>query len=54
MRVDTASEGEDIAGKNWSKNEQKTPLHALSGIQGQGSAGRRSGRQDAGRVGTAA
>ena len=34
MRVDTAPEGEDIARENWSKHEQKTPPHALSGIQG--------------------
>ena len=54
MRVDTAPEGEDIARENWSKHEQKTPPHALSGIQGQGGAGRRSRRQDAGRVGAAA
>ena len=33
MRVDTAPEGEDIARENWSKYEQKTPPHALSGIQ---------------------
>jgi transposase len=33
MRVDTAPEGEDIACENWSKHEQKTPPHALSGIQ---------------------
>ncbi|MEO8923458.1 MAG: hypothetical protein ABI330_11660, partial [Caldimonas sp.] len=39
MRVDTAPEGEDIACENWSKYEQKTPPHALSGIQGQGGAG---------------
>ena len=36
MRVDTAPEGEDIVRENWSKHEQKTPPHALSGIQGQG------------------
>ena len=42
MRVDTAPEGEDIACENRSKHEQKTPPHALSGIQGQGGAGRRS------------
>ena len=34
MRVDTAPEGEDIARENWSKHEQKTPPHALSGILG--------------------
>ncbi len=34
MRVDTAPEGEDVACENWSKHEQKTPPHALSGIQG--------------------
>ena len=54
MRVDTAPEGEDIARENWSEYEQKTPPHALSGIQGQGGAVRRSRRQDAGRVGAAA
>ena len=54
MRVETAPEGEDIARENWSKDEQKTPPHALSGIQGQGGAGRRSRRQDAGRAGAAA
>ena len=54
MRVDTAPEGEDIARENWSKYEQKTPSHALSGFQGQGGAGRRTWRQDAGRVGAAA
>jgi len=53
MRVDTAPEGEDIAREDWSKHEQKTSPHALSGIQGQGGAGRRTWRQDAGRVGTA-
>ncbi len=31
MRVDTAPEGEDIACENWSKYEQKTAPHALSG-----------------------
>jgi hypothetical protein len=35
VRVDTAPEGEDIARENWSKHEQETPPHALSGIQGQ-------------------
>ncbi len=54
MKVDTTPKGEDIARENWSKHEQKTPPHALSGIQGQGGAGRRSRRQDAGRVGAAA
>ena len=34
MRVDTAPEGEEIACENWSKHEQKTPPHALSGILG--------------------
>ena len=33
MRVDTAPEGEDIARDNWSKHEQETPPHALSGIE---------------------
>ena len=47
MRVDTAPEGEDLARENWSKHEQKTPPHALSGIQGEGGAGRRPRRQDA-------
>ena len=32
MRVDTAPEGEDIAGENWSNHEQKTPPHARSGL----------------------
>jgi hypothetical protein len=32
MRVDTTLEGEDIARENWSKHEQKTPPHALTGI----------------------
>jgi hypothetical protein len=54
ISVDTAPEGEDIARENWSKYEQKTPPHALSGLQSQGGAGRRSRRQDAGRVGAAA
>jgi len=54
MRVETAPEGEDIACENWSKHEQKTPPHALGGIQGQGGAGRRSRRQDSGRAGAAA
>jgi len=53
-RVDTAPEGEDIARENWSKHEQKTPPRALSGIQGQGGAGRRTRRQDAGRTGATA
>jgi len=52
--MDPASEGEDIARENWSMHERKTPPHALSGVQGQDDAGRRSRRQDAGRVGTAA
>ena len=34
MKVDTAPEGEDIARESWSKHEQKTPPHALSGILG--------------------
>ena len=54
MRVGTASEGEDIARENWSKHEQKTAPYALGGLQGQGGAGRRSRRRDAGRVGAAA
>jgi hypothetical protein len=34
IRVETAPDGEDLASKDWSKYEQKTPPHALSGIQG--------------------
>lgn len=49
--METAPEGEDPACDDWSKDEQKTPQHALSGIQGQGGAGRRSRRQDTGRIG---
>ena len=45
---------EDIARENWSKYEQETAPHALSGIQGQGGAGRRSRRQDARRAGATA
>jgi thiamine pyrophosphate-dependent acetolactate synthase large subunit-like protein len=52
--VETAPEGEDLACDDWSKDEQKTPPHALSGVQGKGGAGRRSRRQDARRAGAAA
>src|SRR5690606_21026312 len=54
ISVETAPEGEDIARENRSKDDQKTPPHPLSGLQGEGGAGRRSWRQDAGRVGAAA
>ena len=54
ISVETAPAGEDLACEDWSKDEQKTPSHALSGIQSQGGAGGRSRRQDAGRVGAAA
>jgi hypothetical protein len=32
ISVETAPEGEDLAREDWSKDEQKTPLHALSGM----------------------
>jgi transposase-like protein len=48
MRVDTAPKGEGIARENWSKHEQETAPHALSGIQGQGGPGGSARRQDAG------
>ncbi len=54
ISVETAPEGEDLACDDWSKDEQKTPPHALSGVQGKGGAGRRSRRQDARRAGAAA
>jgi hypothetical protein len=40
MRVDTSPEGEDTARENWSNHYQKTTPHTLSGIQGEGGAGR--------------
>ena len=46
ISVETAPAGEDLACEDWSKDEQKTPPHALSGIQSQSGAGRRSRRQD--------
>ena len=33
ISVETAPEGEDLACEDWSKDEQKTPQYALSGIQ---------------------
>jgi len=50
LRVDTASEGQDIACENWSKHEQQTPLHALDSIQDKGDAGCRSRRQGVGEL----
>jgi putative transposase len=35
ISVETAPAGEDLACEDWSKDEQKTPPHALSGIQSQ-------------------
>ena len=48
MKVDTAPKGEDIGRESRSDDEQETPPHALSGAQGQDSAGGHSRRQDAG------
>ncbi|MFM9429036.1 RNA polymerase sigma factor (sigma-70 family) [Variovorax sp. GrIS 2.14] len=54
VSVETAPAGEDLACEDWSKDEQKTPPHALSGIQSQGGVSRCSRRQDAGRIGASA
>ena len=54
INVEITSEGEDLACGDWSEYEQKTPPHGLSGIQGEGGAGRSSRRKDTGRTGAAA
>ncbi len=54
ISVETAPEGEDLSYEDWSKDEQKTPPHALSGFQSQGGVSCHSRRQDAGRIDEAA